>query len=159
MSLHRKCLDYKRDVVILRCVHSDTCLHEGKCHERVPNRRLQPRRQRDIVADELRIEVLLFALAMELKLRKNDHKGGWKDMSPSYSWRRMREEVDELDAALIDHNLPHAMSEAVDSANFGLILMDNLEELTEEKIRHNPYIILDKAALIAKGLVRKEGGH
>lgn len=36
----------------------------------------------EIKLSDVRPEVAAFAIAMERKLRKNDHKGGWQDDAP-----------------------------------------------------------------------------
>lgn len=59
---------------------------------------------------ELRPEVQAFAEAMELKLRQNDHKGGWKKEEPDHQWKwtedagwlldRAKQEIGELEFEL-----------------------------------------------------------
>ena len=46
---------------------------------------------------ELRPDVQWFAEQMELKLRENDHKGGWEGVTPLWLMARLREELDELE--------------------------------------------------------------
>ena len=48
----------------------------------------------------LRPEVQRFAELMEVKLRENDHKGGWDECGNGYLKRRMRTELRELFAAV-----------------------------------------------------------
>lgn len=94
---------------------------------------------------ELRPEVRAFAEAMELKLRKNDHKGGWKEESVrGFLFKRVQEETSELNFALKDWSnaiqmVQHGdagiklveiqakkvLSEAVDVANFCRMIADN----------------------------------
>lgn len=81
---------------------------------------------------ELRPEVQAFAEAMELKLRQNDHKGGWKDMSPAKLFIRAAEELKEADEVvslyLFDgrKTTPAAvvLDELVDVANFLMMTAD-----------------------------------
>ncbi len=79
-----------------------------------------------------RPEVAKFAELMERKLRANDWKGGWINDDPAMLLQRLREEVDELDRALmyseinpreVDVNV-NAIDEAVDVANFALMIAD-----------------------------------
>ena len=49
---------------------------------------------------ELRPEVAAFAQLMERELRRNDHKGGWKEEQTSYLSRRCGNELEELRAAI-----------------------------------------------------------
>ena len=75
---------------------------------------------------ELRPEVLRFAEAMELKLRANDWKGGWKHEMPQSLLKRARDKVQELDdvvdeicgMGLSPERIAAVWSEAGDAANF-----------------------------------------
>ena len=51
---------------------------------------------------EPRPDVLAYADAMELRLKANDHKGGWKDCSTVYLVQKLLEETAELIRALPD---------------------------------------------------------
>jgi NTP pyrophosphatase (non-canonical NTP hydrolase) len=75
----------------------------------------------------LRPEVRRFAELMELKLRENDHKGGWGDDTCGALFARMIEEGDELHEALAQiRPIPEKVaSEAADVANFCLMIADN----------------------------------
>ena len=87
---------------------------------------------------ELRTEVLLFAYAMEQKLRKNDHKGGWKNRTNGELWHKFHGEIREFDEAMINRatNDPRPiLMEAVDIANYSMMIADNsgaLENYSEE---------------------------
>jgi hypothetical protein len=76
---------------------------------------------------DLRREVREFAVAMEERLTANDHKGGWDDSESDWLMDRLREEADELEAALIRSPLDpnEVRREAADVANFALMLQDN----------------------------------
>lgn len=50
----------------------------------------------------IRTSVMRFAAIMEVKLRENDHKGGWTDEPWSYLFGRMIEESGELFRELMD---------------------------------------------------------
>jgi hypothetical protein len=70
-----------------------------------------------------------FARQMELKLRENDHKGGWSQCSTWWLLSRLREEVNELEqtmyaAAAGDVCVDHVVSEAADVANFAMMIAD-----------------------------------
>ena len=79
---------------------------------------------------ELRPEVQWFAEHMELALQANDHKGGWRHDSCSALLIRLREETDELKAALQKgYHLRHIVQEAADVANFAMMVADNAASL------------------------------
>ena len=78
---------------------------------------------------ELRPEVLAFAVAMELKLRKKDHKGGWVHNKTNSLWHGFHKEVNEFDEALImGVSIVDIQNEAVDVANFAMMIVDNLKQ-------------------------------
>lgn len=85
--------------------------------------------------------VLWFAEHMELKLRENDHKGGWLGIGMECAQRRMREEALELEQAIVrysfynDDGSPKTeqqdlasrlriIREAADVANFAMMIAD-----------------------------------
>ena len=75
--------------------------------------------------------VLAFARAMEEKLRKNEHKGGWDGEDPYDLLAMIVDETDALDTALEsylkDNNaeaVKKVLSEAADVANFCLFVAD-----------------------------------
>lgn len=71
--------------------------------------------------------VALFAEAMKRKLAKNRDKGGWENDSPEALLERLREEVDELAAAILGgpNGTPqHVLDEAADVANFAAMIAD-----------------------------------
>lgn len=76
----------------------------------------------------LRPEVRAFALAMEERLRANDHKPGWKSDRPLALLKRLFEEADELEGAVRDHEEERGghvvRAEAADVANFALMVAD-----------------------------------
>lgn len=74
----------------------------------------------------VRREVAEFAAAMEAKLRKNDHKTGWKDQPIEAHIKLLRIEVMEFDVALEFLGDEVAGKECVDIANFALIIRDKL---------------------------------
>lgn len=94
--------------------------------------------------DTVRPEVAVFARLMELKLRQNDHKGGWKNWCPNEALVRLREEANEVAKELTpprcscrEINCEHALSqafwkpdpertgmEAADVANFAMMIAD-----------------------------------
>lgn len=93
---------------------------------------------------EPRPEVMAFARAMEEKLRKNDHKGGWEACGALYLGRLIIGEVVELLAALgVDEPTVRVMFvsaleeydvsdvddpqlEAADVGNISMMIFDNL---------------------------------
>jgi len=74
----------------------------------------------------LRTEVLAFALAMEAKLRKNDHKTHWRDQPIEAHLRLLKIELQEFEVAYEFFGREEAAKELIDVANFALILRDKL---------------------------------
>ena len=73
-----------------------------------------------------RKQVIEFADSMESKLKENDHKSGWGNLTSSYLLLRLREEVDELEHAIRSgKSSKEVISEAADVANFSMMLADN----------------------------------
>lgn len=74
---------------------------------------------------DIRPEVAAFAQAMELKLRENEHKGGWKNCDIFYLFSRLAEETAELKHAVIDrYPKTSVLDEAADVANFAMMIAD-----------------------------------
>lgn len=82
---------------------------------------------------EVRSEVAEFAMAMESKLRKNDHKDGWHKQPIEAHIKLLRIEMMELDVALDHLGDEEAMRECVDIANFAMIIRDKLKQRMETK--------------------------
>ena len=86
----------------------------------------------------VREELQWFATEMEAKLSENDGKGGWLENDYSYLLKMLKEEVDELEKALIDcSNDPEVVREAADIANYAMMIAD--------KVRH--YLKRNKSLL------------
>lgn len=76
-----------------------------------------------------RPEVIAFAMAMEAKLQKNDHKGGWDGMTPRKLLQRLKQETRELDRLLPARRKSpgtraDVLGEAADVANFAMMVAD-----------------------------------
>jgi NTP pyrophosphatase (non-canonical NTP hydrolase) len=83
-----------------------------------------------------RASVQAFAMAMEVGLRANDYKGGWEWEQPGHLMERLREETDELEAALEDWSnfaapelLERIRKEAADVANFAMMIAQQAGDL------------------------------
>lgn len=100
---------------------------------------------------ECRQEVKDFAVLMEQKLRKNDHKKHWKNCNQEYLLTRLDEEVKELHDCFFFYSpgeLNFLMDgqhedripgEAVDVANFAMMLWDNFgDRELRQKERERP---------------------
>jgi len=74
----------------------------------------------------VRAEVAEFAVAMEAKLKKNDHKTGWQQQPIEAHIKLLKIEVMEFDVAFEFLGDVVAAKECVDIANFALILRDKL---------------------------------
>jgi|HubBroStandDraft_3_1064219.scaffolds.fasta_scaffold01536_8 hypothetical protein len=81
----------------------------------------------------LRAEVWEFAQAMEVKLKKNDHKTGWQQLPIEALRRLMMLEVEEFNVAREFFGADEAMNELVDIANFAMMLRDRLRIEKERK--------------------------
>lgn len=80
----------------------------------------------------VRPEVAEFAKRMEQILRANDHKGGWRLMSLEALFNRAVEELDELQRDITFTRDPEQIAkEAVDVANFMLMIADNAKRLPQ----------------------------
>jgi NTP pyrophosphatase (non-canonical NTP hydrolase) len=81
----------------------------------------------------LRPCVQRFAEAMERKLRDNDHKPGWQHDIPASLVERAREELDELDdAVLCGEDASFILDEAADVANFAMMIAERCEAIEKE---------------------------
>lgn len=72
-----------------------------------------------------------FAEAMRSKLLANLNKGGWSETSPTYLLTRLVDEVVELQDALREEDSHGASLEAVDVANFAMMIYDVLTQTGE----------------------------
>lgn len=79
----------------------------------------------ELLSLKVRPEVLQFAKVMELKLKQNDHKGGWEDSDEDYLLHRLEEETEELYYAIVhgesDENVIY---EAADVGCFAMMIAD-----------------------------------
>lgn len=75
----------------------------------------------------VRVEVRRLSLIMELKLRKNDYKGGWAEMSPSQLLDLLKVEVQELEEAIAAGDPLDIAQECADIANYAMMIADNTE--------------------------------
>lgn len=71
-----------------------------------------------------------FAQEMERRLRVNDHKPGWEDLTDAWLLHRLRQETQELTLALASFKGQPArayavIEEAADVANFAMMVADN----------------------------------
>jgi len=75
-----------------------------------------------LTIDDVRPEVITFAIKMERKLRENDHKGGWLNDYYDYLITRLEDEVEELKIAYKKGNgvLTGIASECCDIANYAI---------------------------------------
>jgi hypothetical protein len=73
---------------------------------------------------DLRPAVRKFAIAMEERLKANDYKGGWDNCSAQYLMNGLLEELAELSAAILEGDFSGINEEAVDVANYAMMLAD-----------------------------------
>lgn len=81
----------------------------------------------------LRSPLQKFALAMEEKLKKNDHKTHWRDQSFEAHFKFMMLEIEEFKVAREFLSVATTRSELVDIANFALINWDKMSLLEQNK--------------------------
>ena len=100
-------------------------LRAAKAEEAIELTRLRARVvELEAALRELRPEVRAFAVLMEQVLRKHDNRGGWKDCDAWWLLDRANEEWRELKYALGGKG-PHLVAlEAVDVANFAMMIAD-----------------------------------
>ncbi len=67
-----------------------------------------------------------FASLMEAKLRKNDHKTGWRELPVEALFRLLMIEVEEFKVAKEFLSVAEARNELLDISNFALFLWDRL---------------------------------
>lgn len=73
----------------------------------------------------LREPLKKFVDAMEMQLKANDHRGGWKDCKPGYLHQRIELNLSELGTHRADKNWVAYYRTCVDVANFAMMLADN----------------------------------
>ena len=84
-----------------------------------------------------RHELNVFSQFMEHKLRANDHKGGWEEMSIDKLFDLMQGEVGELKEALNEGNFVNILFEAADVANYAMMIAWNALRLSVRKDKGN----------------------
>lgn len=81
-------------------------------------------------ATQPRSQVQWFSGEMERVLKENDHKGGWDDIQALILLNQLKEETAELaDAIENDISPEHIIKEAVDVANFAMMIADNMRKI------------------------------
>ena len=81
----------------------------------------------------VREEVHDFAEAMEKVLKENDDKDGWEECSNLYLIQRLVEETSELMKYLDAGEFGDMCKEAVDVANFAMMIFDNNKDHMESE--------------------------
>ena len=94
-----------------------------------------PVRNNDFPSIKIRKPLQLFAENMEIKLRENDHKVGWRHMTYRDLQRRLKEELEELWKALFCGE-GDVISEAADVANFCMMIADNWRAQCQDDMRN-----------------------
>jgi len=83
---------------------------------------------------KLRKEVRVFAEAMELKLRVNDYKGGWKNDIPVQLYDRVLEEMEEFGEEFLKEISFSLLDEGADVANMIMMVCDVEGKLDTQKM-------------------------
>jgi hypothetical protein len=81
------------------------------------------------MSQNIREEVQWFSKEMEKKLIENDHKVHWSEIPTAYLEMRLKQEVAELEEAIMDFHLgrgsaDHITKEAADVGNFAMMIAD-----------------------------------
>lgn len=74
-----------------------------------------------------------FANQMEIKLRKNDHKTGWREKPIEALFKLLLLEIEEFKVSYEYFTVGEARPELVDIANFALIVSDRLSLLDQDR--------------------------
>lgn len=103
----------------------------------------------------MRPEVLAFARRMEIVLRRHDAEKGrsWKKMRPVDLLSRLRAEFMELTAAVDSGDAGRILGEAIDTANFAMMLADVVGGLPVQK---PPYETTDLFEVLSHGMLGNE---
>lgn len=75
--------------------------------------------------DEIRPEVIEFAKAMEIKLRKNDYKSHWSGCTNEYLIKRIEQKYRELIIGNVYYKDFNPLDKAVGVANYAMMYWDN----------------------------------
>jgi len=78
------------------------------------------------VTDMIRPPLAAFVIEMERKLKKNDHKKGWRELPVEALERLMMIEIEEFKVARDFFEPEDARKELVDIANFAMMLYDRM---------------------------------
>jgi len=90
----------------------------------------------ELLAENVRPEILRLAIAMEMKLREHDddRKDSWKDIPMEAAYSRAVDELNELIDAVQQGAPPEEVwREAGDAPNFVMFMAINYERLTREE--------------------------
>lgn len=79
----------------------------------------------ELTINDVRSEVRVFVIEMERKLRMNDHKEHWSGSNYPYLHERLSQEIEEMDVAYFVAPPVEIAEEAVDVANFAMMIFDN----------------------------------
>ena len=89
---------------------------------------------------KIRTKVVNFAKTMEKKLRKNDHKGGWRECTFDYLFSSLKVETEELSAFIqkdLLNSTPNTYKEirekCADIANFAMMISDNCSRILKQQ--------------------------
>lgn len=110
------------------CCSDETCDMWGRWSVKTWN--YFPRRaDTRSASDGVRPEVWAMALMMEAQLKRNDHRGGWKDMRPGELHERIHFNQLDLAAHRVATDKKAYGRTCADIANFAMMLADNAQAL------------------------------
>ena len=87
----------------------------------------------EMVLKHIRPDVIRFALAMELKLRKHDDdRNGWANTDINWLFKRLQQEMNELGEAIIFDGYFSGLpdEESIDVGNFAMMIFSNSSRKT-----------------------------
>lgn len=77
-----------------------------------------------------------FAVEMEKRLRKNEWKGGWEDLSRREVFQSLIDEAMSLWSAVEERNSERIKKKSADVANFAMMLYHNESVRQDKKKEH-----------------------
>ncbi len=91
--------------------------------------------------ENIQIDIAIIENAMKQKLRENEHKGYWDKSSPLQLAKRLEEEVEELNDAILLKSPVDIIREAADVANFAMMIASNTFRRSFPEPSNNLFII------------------
>lgn len=91
--------------------------------------------------ENIQIDIAIIENAMKQKLRENEHKGYWGDMTLLKLAKLLETEIEELNDAILTKGPMEIIREAADVANFAMMIASNTFRHSFSKPSNNLFII------------------